>query len=178
MAPEPAGPPAPAAARGQLSLVDGLAQLSFVVHGMLELRAAEHDLSITQTRLLGVLRDRTPTMNELARLLGLDKSSITGLVDRAERRGLVVRIPSAEDRRAVLVGLTDQGRSLVTEAATRFGADLTAMLDPLPPSDRDALYGNRQPAARRPCHPPRSRPVRRPRHPVSTGRQSQCPRCP
>ena len=143
MAPEPADPPAPAsappAARGQLDIIDGLAQLAFVVHGMLEFRAAEHDLSITQARLLGVLRDRTPAMNELARLLGLDKSSISGLVDRAERRGLVVRIPSAEDKRAVLVGLTGQGRSLVSRAAARFGADLTAMLDPLSPADRDAL---------------------------------------
>lgn len=138
MAPEPAGPPEPAA-RGQLDIIDGLAQLAFVIHGMLELRAAEHDLSITQARLLGVLRDRTPAMNELARLLGLDKSSISGLVDRAERRGLVVRIPSSEDKRAVLVGLTGQGRLLVSRAAARFGADLTAMLDPLPPSDRDAL---------------------------------------
>jgi MarR family transcriptional regulator, lower aerobic nicotinate degradation pathway regulator len=139
MAAAPAGPPAPAAQRGQLNTVDGLAQLAFVIHGMLELRAAEHDLSITQARLLGVLRDRTPAMTELARLLGLDKSSISGLVDRAERRGLVVRIPSAEDKRAVLVGLTDEGRSLVSQAAARFGADLTAMLDPLPPSDREAL---------------------------------------
>jgi MarR family transcriptional regulator, lower aerobic nicotinate degradation pathway regulator len=138
MAPEPAGPPQPAA-RGQLNIIDGLAQLAFVVHGILELRAAENDLSMTQARLLGVLRDRTPAMNELARLLGLDKSSISGLVDRAERRGLVVRIPSAEDKRAVLVGLTDQGRSLASQAATRFAADLTAMLDLLPPSDRDAL---------------------------------------
>jgi MarR family transcriptional regulator, lower aerobic nicotinate degradation pathway regulator len=139
MAPGPAGLPAPAAAPGQLNITDGLAQLAFVIHGMLERRAAEHDLSIAQARLLGVLRDRTPTMNELARLLGLDKSSISGLVDRAERRGLVIRIPSAEDKRAVLVGLTDEGRSLVSQAAARFGADLTAMLDPLPPSDRDAL---------------------------------------
>ena len=42
--------------------------------GLLERRAAEHDLSLIQTRLPGVLRDRTPTMNELARFLGLDKS--------------------------------------------------------------------------------------------------------
>ena len=88
------------AARKQLSPVDGLAQLSFLIQGLLERRAAEHDLSIVQTRLLGVLRDRTPTMNELARFLGLDKSSVTGLVDRAERRGLVARVPSATDRRA------------------------------------------------------------------------------
>jgi MarR family transcriptional regulator, lower aerobic nicotinate degradation pathway regulator len=138
MAPIPTSAPT---ARGQLSLVDGMAQLAFVVHGTLERRAAEHDLSITQARLLGVLRDRTPPMNELARLLGLDKSSVSGLVDRAERRGLVARIPSTEDRRAILVGLTDEGRSLVSSAARRFEADMTEMLDLVPPSDRDALSG-------------------------------------
>ena len=116
-----------------------MAQLAFVVHGMLERRAADLDMSVTQARLLGVLRDRTPTMNELAKLLGLDKSSISGLVDRAERRGLVVRMPSSEDRRAVLVGLTDDGRSLVSRAAAGFGADVSAMLELVRSSDRDAL---------------------------------------
>src|ERR1700685_55211 len=92
----------PGASGGELPVVDGLAQLSFVVHGLLERRAAEEHVSIIQTRLLGVLRDRRPTMLELAQLLGLDKSSVSGLVDRAERRGLVVRVPSTTDRRAVL----------------------------------------------------------------------------
>src|SRR5271165_6640032 len=72
-------------------------------------RAAEHDVSIIQARLLGVLRDRKPTINELAELLELDKSSTSGLVDRAERRGLVARIPSTLDRRSVHVALTRAG---------------------------------------------------------------------
>jgi len=127
------------ASRQQLSPVDGLAQLSFVVQGMLERRAAEHGLSIIQARLLGVLRDRKPTMNELARLLGLDKSSVTGLVDRAERRGLVARVPSITDRRAVLVRLTDDGRALVSQAAACFETDVMTMLGGLPVRDRDAL---------------------------------------
>jgi len=127
------------AARRQLSPVDGLAQLSFLIQGLLERRAAEHDLSIVQTRLLGVLRDRTPTMNELARFLGLDKSSVTGLVDRAERRGLVARVPSATDRRAVLVSLTDEGRSFVSQAAAAFEADVSALLSRLPPRERETL---------------------------------------
>jgi MarR family transcriptional regulator, lower aerobic nicotinate degradation pathway regulator len=130
---------ATASRREQLGPVDGLAQLSFVIHGMLERRAAEHDLSLIQTRLLGVLRDRRPTMNELARLLGLDKSSVTGLVDRAERRGLVARVPSATDRRAVLVSLTDGGRSLVSRAAASFEADVTVLLGRLPPRDQATL---------------------------------------
>src|SRR5271170_4102073 len=132
MAARPAGPPARPAAPGALSPADGLAQLSFLIHGILERRAREHDLSIIQTRLLGVLRDRRPTMNELARLLDLDKSSVTGLVDRAQRRGLVVRVPSTEDRRSFTVSLTPQGRSFVTMAAAGFAADVAAMLEFLP----------------------------------------------
>ena len=122
-----------------LSPADGLAQLSFLIHAIVERRAREQDLSIIQLRLLGVLRDRKPTMNELARLLGLDKSSVTGLIDRAERRGLVMRVPSATDRRAVLVSLTDHGRSLAAAGAARFEADITLLLEHLPPADRDAL---------------------------------------
>jgi MarR family transcriptional regulator, lower aerobic nicotinate degradation pathway regulator len=123
----------------ELDPVDGLAQLSFVITGMLERRAAEHELSIPATRLLGVLRDREPTMQELARLLDLDKSSVTGLVDRAERRGLVARAPSPADGRATLVRLTDAGRALVSGAAELFAADVTALLGQLAPQDRATL---------------------------------------
>jgi DNA-binding MarR family transcriptional regulator len=124
-----------------LSTVDGLVQLAFLIHGTLERRAAEHEVSMIQTRLLGVLRDRQPTMNELGRLLDLDKSSITGLVDRAERRGLVERAASKSDRRAVLVRLTRKGRSLVAQVAARFEADVMEMLDALPIEDRERLSG-------------------------------------
>jgi MarR family transcriptional regulator, lower aerobic nicotinate degradation pathway regulator len=140
MAVQPAGAP-PRAAHQTLSPADALAQLSFLVQGLLERRAREHDLSVIQIRLLGILRDRRPTMNELARLLGLDKSSVTGLVDRAERRGLVARVPSAADRRSVLVSLTDHGRSVASDGAARFAADISLLLRHLPPADRDTLSG-------------------------------------
>jgi MarR family transcriptional regulator, lower aerobic nicotinate degradation pathway regulator len=122
-----------------ISPVDGLAQLSFLVQGTLERRAAGHDISIVQTRLLGILRDRRPTMNELAKLLGLDKSSVTGLVDRAERRGLVARVPSEADRRSVLVSLTEQGRALTTSVSADFASDMTSLLALLPTADQAAL---------------------------------------
>ncbi len=78
-------------ADAELNTVDALSQLTFLVQGMLERRAAAHGMSLVQLRLLGLLRDRTPAMAELAAHLELDKSSVTGLVDRAERRGLVER---------------------------------------------------------------------------------------
>ena len=119
--------------------MDALAQLSFLIHGTLSEVAGEHDLSVIQTRLLGVLRDREPTMQELGRFLGLDKSSISGLVDRAERRGLVRRIPSVEDRRAVRVSLTEDGRTLGGRVALAFGARIDAYVVGLPTAEREEL---------------------------------------
>jgi MarR family transcriptional regulator, lower aerobic nicotinate degradation pathway regulator len=121
----------PAAApdeREDLGLVDGLAQLTFLIQSTLASHAAAHDLSLIQLRLLGVLRDRQPTMAELARFLGLDKSSITGLVDRAERRGFVRRTPAPADRRAFLVSLTDSGTSLARRVEREFEADIAGIV--------------------------------------------------
>jgi DNA-binding MarR family transcriptional regulator len=122
-----------------IGLVDGLAQLSFLVYNALAEIAGEYDLSIVQTRLLGVLRDREPTMNELGRLLGLDKSSISGLVDRAQRRGLVMRTVSAADRRVFQVSITDAGRQLGGQIAARFGERIETAVAPLPTADRRQL---------------------------------------
>ena len=95
-----------------LGISDGLVQLSFLVQDVLARVAAAHDLPPQQARLLGILRDREPGMARLAELLELDKSSTTGLVARAERRGLLKRFVVPEDRRAVRVVLTDRGREL------------------------------------------------------------------
>jgi DNA-binding MarR family transcriptional regulator len=92
--------------------MDGLVQASFAVMAILSRVAARHDLSTTQVRVLGILRDHQPRMAELAQHLGLDKSSISGLIDRAETRGLVQRDASPDDGRAVRVSLTAEGRDL------------------------------------------------------------------
>ena len=123
----------------QIDEVDGLAQLSFRIQGLLEARASARELSPVAVRLLGILRDRRPTMSELARLIGLDKSSVTGLVDRAERRGLVERVRSPSDGRSVLVRLTDSGHALASEVAVGFAADVRALLRPLPAAERRRL---------------------------------------
>jgi MarR family transcriptional regulator, lower aerobic nicotinate degradation pathway regulator len=139
MAPDPTSSSSGKRPVAQLSAVDGLAQISFLVQGLLQRLAGEHGLSITQARLLGVLRDREPTMTELATVLELDKSSITGLADRAERRGLVVRSAAEEDRRSLRVTLTRRGRSLVSEVADRFAAEIASLLKDLPQGDQTAF---------------------------------------
>ena len=120
-------------------MVDALAQLSFVVQSALGEIAAAHDLSIVQTRLLGVLRDRSPGMNELAVHLGLDKSSVTGLVDRAERRGLVRRRPSSKDGRGIEVSITAAGKKLAERVAAEFGQRVAALVAPLEEAEQELL---------------------------------------
>jgi MarR family transcriptional regulator, lower aerobic nicotinate degradation pathway regulator len=134
-----APPVAPSHAGQDPGLADALAQLSFLVHNALAEIAGQHDLSIIQMRLLGVLRDREPTMNALGRLLGLDKSSVSGLVDRAQRRGLVTRTVSAIDRRAVQVSITGTGRQLAEQGAARFTERIETLAAGLPDSDRQLL---------------------------------------
>jgi len=99
------------------------------------------DLSVTQLRLLGLLRDRRPTMQDLAGHLGLTKSSLTGLIDRAEQRDLVRRVPDEADRRTVRVELTEFGHSLAAEGTVAMNeARMDALREPLSPSDRKVLH--------------------------------------
>lgn len=53
-------------------------------------------------------------MIELGRCAGLEPSTMTGLLDRMERDGLVVRVADQDDRRAHLIHLTDDGRNVKT----------------------------------------------------------------
>ncbi|MER3418443.1 MAG: hypothetical protein C4343_04935 [Chloroflexota bacterium] len=55
------------------------------------------------------------SMSRLAELLDVSLSNATGLVDRMAERGLVERIRVPDDRRVVVVALTDLGRHLLEE---------------------------------------------------------------
>lgn len=105
-------------------LVDLLVQSAFTTMAALTRVAAAHDLSLTQLRVLGILRDRQVRMTELADYLGLEKSTMTGLVTRAEARGLVQRVPNPSDGRAVDVRLTVAGHELAGRVAVGVAADL------------------------------------------------------
>ena len=121
------------------NLLDNLVQLSFVVQAALDRVAAKHDLSLVQLRLLGILRTRQPAMLELAAFLNLDKSSVTGLVSRAEHRGLVERMTTPADRRAVHVTLTAAGRELAQRFVKQIEKELSGLVENLSAFDRQRL---------------------------------------
>ena len=118
--------PAPDPTVQRDGLVDALAQSAFLVMGVLTKVSAEHDLSLTQLRVLAILRGRQLRMTDLADHLGLEKSTLSGLVDRAEKRGLLARNPSETDGRAVMVGLTRAGAELAARGGGQVRAQLAA----------------------------------------------------
>lgn len=122
-----------------LTVVDAAAQFAFAMHEELTRAAATQGLSVTQLRVLGILRDRTPSMADLADRLGLDRSSVTGLIDRAAARGLVERAPAPHDARVVTVRLTDAGRAIGVDLEKDVETRITHLLRNVPATDRETL---------------------------------------
>jgi DNA-binding MarR family transcriptional regulator len=118
--------PKQAASRGD-GLTDALVPTAFVTMALLNKIGAENDLSLTLLRVLGILFDRRPRMTELADHLGLEKQTMSGLIARAEKRGLVARAPNVADGRATDVFLTVEGAQLVQ----RLHAQMQQALAPL-----------------------------------------------
>ena len=112
-------------------LRDSLVQVSFAVIAVLSRVAAEHDLSLTQLRVLGILRDREPTMAELAMYLDLERSTVSGLIDRAVARGLVKKTTDAADGRSVRVSLTTDARRLEKRVIGQLGELMAPLTDRL-----------------------------------------------
>ncbi|WIN00337.1 MarR family transcriptional regulator [Actinoplanes oblitus] len=120
-------------------LIDALVRCTFHVTGVLTRLGAENDLSLTQLRVLGILRDRRPRVTELAAYLGLDKSTMSGLIDRAERRGLLARGRNPRDGRVIEVFLTPAGAELTRRLYTEVRDTLAPDLERLAPEQRTRL---------------------------------------
>lgn len=91
---------------------EGLVRLAHLVDQVFGEVGREQGLTPQQAQLLCVLIERPVGMTELSRSLHLERSSLSGLVDRVEGRGLVVRIRDERDRRAWRIALTPSGRDL------------------------------------------------------------------
>lgn len=98
---------------------------------------ARFGLNRGEVGVLGALRIAGPphrlSPTRLGRGLMLSSAGVTSRLDRLERRGLVVRLPDPDDRRGVIVELTDRGLDLVDAAVganTASERQLLSRLDP------------------------------------------------
>lgn len=117
-------------------VASGLVRLTFLVQTVYAEVGQDCALTPTQAQMLCVLREGPKGMAELCGVLGVVRSSLTGLVDRAERSRLVARQPDRADRRAVKVALTASGDRAACEFHERITDRLAALLDDLPPAEQ------------------------------------------
>lgn len=92
-----------------------------------------------QAQLLCFAQHRQPSFGEAATLLHCDKTNVTGLVDRLQRRGLLTREPDPHDRRVTRVHLTPDGEELTGDFQDAIDTAITTRFATWPATDRRAL---------------------------------------
>lgn len=102
-------------------------------------------ISLIHLNVLTVLEmDGPSSMGRLAEALDVSVASMTGIVDRMEKRGLVERQHDVEDRRVILVRPTDAGRQVFTEIGETRRIGLGKMLEQLTDEEVEGLlHGHR-----------------------------------
>jgi DNA-binding MarR family transcriptional regulator len=87
-----------------------------------------------------IFRDRV-RMTDLGKLLHLEKTNLSNLVDRAEQRGLVLRTRDPDDRRVTWVELTPEGTRLAMQTYTDVTTRTNELINQLSLTDQRHLTG-------------------------------------
>jgi DNA-binding MarR family transcriptional regulator len=97
-------------------------------------------ISSTQLHVLFLLAAEGPQpMSRLAEALGVSLPNVSGIVERMVEHGHVERTRDDDDRRLVVVGMTDAGRQALDEMDLVRRATLTRVIDALDPTDRQLV---------------------------------------
>ncbi|WP_261554519.1 MarR family winged helix-turn-helix transcriptional regulator [Frankia tisae] len=139
MTASPAGTGSPASAE-DAGLAEALVELSHHVLHVFADAGRDHRLSQQQVELVcAVVVRESVSMTELGRLLHVEKSNLSNLVDRLEQRALVTRTRDPDDRRAIQVSLTDEGTAVAMKTYYDVTARVRRLLERLPQDDQRNL---------------------------------------
>ena len=101
---------------------------------------AECDLTPVQYAALVAIRENPGTdATRLSSLIAFDRSTLGNVLERLETRKLVIRYPSADDKRIKLLNVTPEGAALTKRAERAVLATQERILAPLRPTDRAKL---------------------------------------
>jgi DNA-binding MarR family transcriptional regulator len=105
-----------------------------------------HEQGISQGRftvlmLLNRLCEEPSTPAALADQSNVTRATMSGLLDTLEKDGMVARETAADDRRTVLVRLTDKGQSLLDRMLPEYCRAVSSIMEPLSDTERKILVG-------------------------------------
>ncbi|MFC2968915.1 MarR family winged helix-turn-helix transcriptional regulator [Acidimangrovimonas pyrenivorans] len=100
-----------------------------------------HDTTLPRFDVMAALYRRRDgaTMSELSRMLLVSNGNATAVVDRLEKDGLVKRRPSENDRRTVIVALTEAGLHSFEALAEEHEREVNTLFAGLGEADLDTL---------------------------------------
>ena len=96
----------------------------------------EQGVSIPQLLCLQFLaeqEDYRTNATKLKTFLNLNASTISGILQRLEKKGLIAKLPKTSDKRVTLISLTANGMELLQSAPITFQEKLSKKLKALPP---------------------------------------------
>lgn len=97
-------------------------------------------LSLIHLNVVSLLEAEGPqSMSQIAQALDVSDASATGIVDRMERRGLVERQHATDDRRLVLVHITDAGSAVFSSLRAKRREHLSRLLNELTDDELAAM---------------------------------------
>jgi MarR family transcriptional regulator for hemolysin len=100
---------------------------------------ASEGISLRQHSVLATAMTGEQTQTDLARIVGLDKTTMMVTLDELERAGLAERRPVPTDRRARLVAVTPEGERAVQQANAILARVKEQVLTLLPAEQRDGF---------------------------------------
>ncbi|GIE90039.1 MarR family winged helix-turn-helix transcriptional regulator [Actinoplanes regularis] len=118
---------------------DVLLGLSLLIQRRYAQICADHCLTPAQAQLMCTVRDQPHRMADLAARLGMAKPALSQLVDRTERRGLVQRETSAQDRRVITLAATPAGKKIADAMYAEVAARLPDIAGHLCAEDQQRL---------------------------------------
>lgn len=104
-------------------------------------RLAPFGLTTQQAALLLYAASGPASPNELAAAVGTDTAGATRLIDRLERKGLLVRHRHPTDRRGVVIEVTPAGLALVPQVSPVFGQVSSALVEGFTEEELSQLSG-------------------------------------
>jgi MarR family transcriptional regulator for hemolysin len=125
--------------RSERDVTGLLNQAGHVMSNRLAAALAEVDLTPRMQCVLVHALEQERTQIQLAALADLDKTTMVSTVDDLEARGFAERRPSATDRRARIIAVTEKGRLAAEEGQRIVDEVHAAALDALPSIERAAL---------------------------------------
>jgi DNA-binding MarR family transcriptional regulator len=126
--------------RYEVRIVEALRRIIRALHLRSRKLTAEYDVTGPQLHcLLTVAQEETLTVTSIARRVHLSSSTVIGILDRLESKGLVARERDKNDRRLVNVMATDRGRELVAKAPSPLQDTLLEGLKALPDMEQATI---------------------------------------